>query len=45
MRQLLKTAWRCEVTVDGLLVRAEHAVTPTQALISLRVSVRTPPAA
>ncbi|MER5845936.1 hypothetical protein ABT126_02250 [Streptomyces sp. NPDC002012] len=41
MSQLLKTAWRCEVTVDGLLVRAEHAATPTQALIWMRVSVRT----
>ncbi|MFJ1543808.1 hypothetical protein [Streptomyces sp. NPDC088246] len=41
MRQLLKTAWRCEVTVDGLLVRTEHAATPTQALIWMRVSVRT----
>ncbi|MFD4858313.1 hypothetical protein [Streptomyces atratus] len=41
MRRHLKTAWRCEVTVDGLLARAEHAATPTQALIRLRVSVRT----
>ncbi|MFF2409079.1 hypothetical protein [Streptomyces sp. NPDC058092] len=41
MRPLLKTAWRCEVTVGGLLVRAEHATTPTQALIWMRVSVRT----
>ncbi|MCX4786732.1 hypothetical protein OG369_11190 [Streptomyces sp. NBC_01221] len=41
MRRPLKTAWRCEVTVDGLLVQAEQAATPTQALIGMRVSVRT----
>ncbi|MFE3940874.1 hypothetical protein ACFXPV_03185 [Streptomyces sp. NPDC059118] len=41
MRRPLRTAWRCEVTVDGLLVRAEPATTPTQALIWMRVSVRT----
>lgn len=41
MRRPLRTAWRCEFTVDGLLVRAEHAATPPQALIWMRVSVRT----
>ncbi|WP_326765618.1 hypothetical protein OG978_14440 [Streptomyces sp. NBC_01591] len=41
MRRPLTTAWRCEVTIDGLLVRAEHAATPPQALIRMRVSVRT----
>ncbi|GGV77155.1 hypothetical protein GCM10015535_09820 [Streptomyces gelaticus] len=41
MRRPVQTAWRCEVTADGLLARAEHATTPTQALIWMRVSVRT----
>ncbi|MEU9317107.1 hypothetical protein [Streptomyces sp. NPDC048295] len=41
MRQPLRTAWRCEFAVDGLLVRTEHAATPPQALIWMRVSVRT----
>ncbi|MER5358963.1 hypothetical protein [Streptomyces sp. NPDC002785] len=41
MRQPLKTIWRCEVAVAGGVVQAEHADTPTQALIWMRVSVRT----
>jgi hypothetical protein len=41
MRQPLKATWRCEVTVAGSVVQAEHATTATQALIWMRVSVRT----
>jgi hypothetical protein len=41
MRRPPGATWRCEFTADGLLVRAEHAATPPQALIWMRVSVRT----
>lgn len=41
MRRPLRTVWRCEFAADGLPVRAEHAATPTQALIWMQVSVRT----